>query len=154
MEEAMGAAAVPLGLALSAVGTGFTIMQASQQASLARQRASQQQAAARFQNEQDRITRERRRQQTIGKQLARYGLAGIDTSSGTPIDLISDTAGQFAREQSVSDLNTSVYSASRELDSFAAQQDAQGRMGSALMGFGRDAAKSGVFDPLIDRILT
>ncbi len=83
------------------IAAGSTAALASQQMALANAQASlteyqienMEQAAVLRQSE-----RKKRMRRAIGTQLALYGSSGVDPLQGTPVDVMGDTAAEFAYE--------------------------------------------------------
>jgi len=83
------------------IAAGSTAALASQQMALANAQASlteyeitnMEQAAALRQSE-----RKKKMRRAIGTQLALYGASGVDPLQGTPVDVMGDTASEFAYE--------------------------------------------------------
>lgn len=93
------------GLALTAIGTLFSVQQGAAQVKAQRQMYQQQAAVGETENalrRQDRARRLEREQAAIRNA---YGAAGFDLI-GTPSEVLANTAGEFAREQYADDFNT------------------------------------------------
>jgi hypothetical protein len=94
-----------LPIALAVAGTAMSafgqIQQAQRQkamaeanANLAEQDAAQKQQAAK--EEAYKISKERAR--TLGTQATQYGASGVSLSSGTPLDVLANTAAEYERD--------------------------------------------------------
>ncbi len=68
---------------------------ANQQASLTEYEVKNMEQAAMLRS----ADRKKRMRAAVGTQLALYGSSGVDPLKGTPIDVMSDTAGEFATEE-------------------------------------------------------
>lgn len=68
---------------------------ANQQASLTEYEVKNMEQAAMLRS----ADRKRRMRSAVGTQLALYGASGVDPLRGTPIDVMSDTAQEFATEE-------------------------------------------------------
>lgn len=93
------------GLAITAVAALFSIGQGQAQAKAQKKIYQQQAEVRRTENSlrsEDRARRLEREQAAIRNA---YGAAGFDLS-GTPTDVLANTAGEFAREQYMDDFNT------------------------------------------------
>lgn len=122
------------GLALSAVGTAASISGQQQQAKA--QRAAYTHAAQTAETEaalrrQDRL---REAERTISSQMAAYGASGV-TLDGTPMDVFSNTAAEYARAQYTDDFSTRNRIGSLE----ASRSNTQANPGPALAQFGGTA---------------
>lgn len=73
---------------------------------------------------------------TLAAQNAYFGGGGIDTGSGTPIDLANETQAQADRELSIVRENATLLSAQRRLQALALRSD---ESGAQVGGFGRSA---------------
>ena len=76
---------------------------ANQQASLTEFEVDQMETAALLRASE----RKRKMRRAVGQQLALYGASGVDALRGTPVDVMSDTAKNFAFDQFTDDFTTS-----------------------------------------------
>ncbi len=87
------------------------------------------------------VTGQRTRDAILGQQITQYGASGI-TLDGTPTTVISRTAGDFAGQQFVDDLNTKFQTEMMEWQRKTARRQAFIGMGQSLLSvFGSGAGR-------------
>lgn len=128
------------GTALSIANAGLSIFGAlNQGASLSRQSEMEEfnarQEMIRGQEEGNRIRENLLR--TLAAQNAAYGASGVDTGSGTPVNVAEETKAAADRELEVSRANAVIRAASRRNSASALASDSTGAMvgGFARAGF-------------------
>ena len=96
------------GTAMSAIGT---YQQSQTQAATAKynaQVAAQQAEAVRRAGEFEAAKIAREKKQMLGRQKARYGKAGVLSFTGSPLEVMADTAAQYELDIAASRYNTQV----------------------------------------------
>lgn len=119
-----------------AAAQGLNLANQFFQTQIMNKQAQRQSAIARLENLQRSRDRARTRDAVLGQQMNQYGASGI-TLSGTPTTVISRTAGDFAGQQFVDDLNTRFQIELIEQQRKSARRQAFiGMAGSLLSVFG------------------
>lgn len=132
-----------LAMTLSAGGTAAMAAQqmalANQQASLTEFEVDQMETAAMLRASE----RKRKMRRAVGQQLALYGASGVDALKGTPVDVMADTAKNFAFDQFSDDFTTSGQAYAGRIK--ASNQRAYGKQQAAgsLLDFGTRFALRG-----------
>lgn len=124
------------GMGLSLAGQGFSIHQQRQayrqQARLYRQNAAMAEADTQLQLKQY----DRQAEQFMSEQRAGYAKAGVDLSSGSPLEVMADTAGQVELDRQIIRYRGDVEKARWLNEAKMARYNAKTALISGILGMG------------------